>query len=185
MHLYEKGFRQKHHAMCGPASIILATQSLGLDAKEESEWTSQKYSAWMPVDDFLVRGMALHELQCTSELIYGEQIEILLRRAFPENYSLFLDDIEAYNQLQTSVIVINYRQDDFVSTNPDCQQGNPHYSLIIDWNSSKKEILIADVDFGIKKQYWVNIEAMFQSMNHCNPAIGIPRGWLVLRKRSA
>lgn len=183
MQLYKTGFRQTHNALCGPASMILATQALGFEEKHESEWLSPEFSKWVHVDDFKVRGMCLHELQFVSELIYKNHIEIQLKRAFPENFSLFLNDIEVCHRQENSILIINYRQDDFVLNNPYCEQGNPHYSPIANWNAEKKEILIADVDSVIEKPYWVKIEDMFKSMALRNPAIGIPRGWLVIKKR--
>lgn len=182
LELYHTGFRQGSDATCGPASIMLATQGLGLDIKAEAEWLNDRLAQWMPVDQFLVRGMALHELQFVSELIYGQSIEIKIRRAYRENFSLFQQDIKSSFLTMNAVIVANFRQDDFISTTF-CASGNPHYSPIIGWDENNHQLMIADVDPSLQEPYWVTIEDVFQSMSHCNPAFGIPRGWLVLHKR--
>lgn len=183
LQIYNAGFRQSTDATCGPTSMALATMGLGLELKQESEWINSSFSQWMPVDQFLERGMALHELQFISQLIYGQEIDIVMRRSYPENLPLFLNDIQNSFQTMRSVIIVNYQQDDFIYTAPH-PSGNPHYSPIVDWNQSQNEIWIADVDPAIKVPYWVKIESIFQSMSNCNPAINLPRGWLVLYKRT-
>ncbi|MBA3535002.1 MAG: hypothetical protein H0T84_00060 [Tatlockia sp.] len=179
--VYRDGFRQSSNTTCGPASVILATRGLGFKSEKESRWSEEGLRRWLPITDFLMRGMALHELQFVSELIYEQKIDIQLRRAYPENFHLFLNDIEEFFLLKNTVIIVNYLQDDFVFTNL-CEHGNPHYSPLISWNSIKNEILIADVDPDINEAYWVSVESMFRSMEQCT-TLKIPRGWLKLRKR--
>ncbi|MBA2650908.1 MAG: hypothetical protein H0U73_01360 [Tatlockia sp.] len=179
---YNSGFRQLSDATCGPASIILAAMGLGLGLKQESEWRDPRFQPWVPVNDFLSRGMALHELQLTSQLIFANQVEISLRRAYPENFKLFKQDIKNAFQTERAIIIVNYRQDDFIKTTL-CEWGNPHYSPVINYDTKRQQILIADVDNYVSEPYWVKISAMFHSMSHVNPAFNMPRGWLVLRKR--
>lgn len=178
---YREGFRQSSNTTCGPASVILASRGLGFKPENESRWSEEKLSRWLPITEFSIRGMALHELQFASELIYEQKIDIQLRRAYPENFLLFLKDIEEFFLLQNTVIIVNYLQDDFVFTNL-CEHGNPHYSPVISWGSVKNEILIADVDPDVQEPYWVSVETMFRSMEK-STAMKIPRGWLKLRKR--
>jgi hypothetical protein len=178
---YRDGFRQSSDTTCGPASVILAAHGLGLKSEKEHRWSAQELGKWVPVTNFLLRGMSLHELQFISELIYEQKIDIQLRRAYPENFQLFLKDIEESFLFQDAVIIVNYLQDDIVSVNP-CKHGNPHYSPIISWSSVKNEILIADVDPDVKEPYWVSVEAIFRSMEK-STVMKIPRGWLKLRKR--
>jgi hypothetical protein len=180
--LYNIGFRQSSDATCGPASIILASHGLEFDLKSEAEWLDNCLAKWMPVDQFPIRGMALHELQFVSEFIYRQTIEVKLRRAYPENFSLFQQDIKDSFLTMNTVIVANFCQDDFISKTV-CASGNPHYSPIIGWDENTHKLMIADVDPSVQEPYWVAIEDIFQSMSHCNPAFGIPRGWLVLNKR--
>ena len=182
LELYKAGFRQSCDVTCGPSSIILATVGLGLNLQQESDWVSANFARWVPVDHFLERGMMLQELQFTSELIYGKKLDIVARRSYPENLPVFTNDIRHSFQSKNSVIIVNYLQDDFVHTTP-CASGNPHYSPVVDWDQPRNKILIADVDPAIQEPYWVNITDMFQSMSHCNPALNIPRGWLVIHKR--
>lgn len=182
LHVYNTGFRQSTDATCGPASVALATVGLGFRLKKESEWRNNTFLQWMPVDQFLDRGMALHELHFISQLIYGQKIDITMRRSYPENLPIFLNDIASSFQTMRSVIIVNYPQDDFVHTAPH-PSGNPHYSPLIDWDENQSSVLIADVDPAIKEPYWVGIDAIFQSMSQCNPATKLPRGWLVVYKR--
>lgn len=183
--LYAKGFRQSADATCGPASVILATQSLGLKEKQEAAWRSPKFSRWLPVHQFLERGMALHELLFISELLYRGKINFSLQRAYPENKPFFLQDVVESLSLKKSILIVNYKQDDFVAHNPPCVQGNPHYSPLIDWDESKNQLLVADVDPLIQKPYWVSLDALFSSMAKINPAFHLPRGWLKLSLRSS
>ena len=181
--LYKAGFRQEHEATCGPASIILATLGLGLEQKHESEWISTRFSRFMPVHQFLERGMALHELHFISELIYENRIDIRTQRAYEEHFSLFLNDVKESVQEKKSVIIVNYRQDDFVSNGVSCSQGNPHYSPIVGWDAKEDKVLLCDIDSSIQELYWVNIQTLYQSMSQYNPVFNLPRGWLVLKKR--
>jgi hypothetical protein len=180
--LYQAGFRQQSEATCGPASIILASQGLGLCMHSESQWIDERFAKWVPVEKFLIRGMALHELQFVSELIFGQQVEIKIRRAYPENFSLFQQDIKDSFRTMNTVIVANFRQDDFMNTTA-CELGNPHYSPIISCDKHSHKVMVADVDSLVLEPYWVAIDALFHSMSHCNPTLNIPRGWLVLRAR--
>ena len=180
--LYQEGFRQKSDATCGPSSVILAALSLGLELKQESEWQNNAFKAWMPVEKFSERGLALHELQFISEMIYAMQLNIQLRRAYSENNSLFLADLKHCFHYKNAVMVVNFRQNDFLEIFPD-EDKNPHYSPIIAWDEKKQRIKIADVDPVIHEPYWVETEQMFCSMNHLIPAFHLPRGWLMVYKR--
>lgn len=179
--IYDAGFRQQHESTCGPASIILSAIELGFDAKDEEQWRDDSFARWMPVDDFLTRGMALHELSLISEVIYAYKLNIQAKRAYADNCCLFKNDVKNSFQTMNSVVVVNYQQSDFIER-PTCLLGNPHYSPIIGWDESTQGVLIADVDYDINKSYWVNIEALFCSMEKPNQILGIPRGWLVVSK---
>ncbi|MDP1603961.1 MAG: phytochelatin synthase family protein [Legionella sp.] len=181
--LYLAGFRQTTEATCGPASVILATQSLGLDIKQECEWRNSEFKPWMPVDQFMERGMALHELEFISELIFVKQIDVKATRAYPENFPVFLKDIKTSFNKENSVVIVNYRQTDFIK-----HQGvdeNPHYSPLVAWDKDAQKICVADVDPLVKEPYWVSIDDMFQSMSHSNFLYHLPRGWLVLYRRKS
>lgn len=100
LQFYKTGFRQDHEATCGPTSMILATLGFGFEKKQASEWINPRFSSWMPVEQFLERGMALHELQFISECIYENMINVIAKRAYPENFSLFWQDITDAFQTQ-------------------------------------------------------------------------------------
>ena len=180
--IYLNGFRQTTDATCGPASVILATLGLGLDTKQESEWRNTQFKPWMPVEHFLDRGMALHELEFISELIYVNQIDVKARRAYPENFSVFLNDLNTSFIEEKSIVIVNFRQTDFI-INPIGTDENPHYSPIIGWDARRKKISVADVDPLVREPYWVGVDEMFQSMSHSNFLYHLPRGWIVLYSR--
>lgn len=58
LRFYNDGFRQNSDSTCGPASVIFSALSLGLEKKQESAWRKTKFKPWIPVDNFLQRGMA-------------------------------------------------------------------------------------------------------------------------------
>lgn len=178
---YNEGFRQQHLATCGPASVILAAYALGLEMKKEEAWQNPQFNQWVPIDQFLIRGMALHELYLISQLIFKETLDIQIRRAYSTNISLFKQDLERAFKDFNSVIIINYVQSDVhASFNPDDKIG--HYSPIADYKKKENKILVADVDTHVNKPYWVNIQNLYDSMSHVLPVMGLPRGWLVLNK---
>jgi hypothetical protein len=179
--LYAQGLRQRHECTCGPASAILAGAALGLHKKNEEDWRNPAYSRWVPTDQFLVRGMALHELQFTTEFVFANQLQVSMTRAFQENEDLFRRTIVEAVVSEESVVIFNYCQDDFFGETGSTQ-GNPHYSVLAGYNAKDDKILIADVDSEVKEPYWVDISALFKSMSRINPAFGIPRGWLVLKR---
>lgn len=180
---YQAGFRQNSEATCGPASVILSAIGLGLELKQECDWSNERFAVFMPIDQFPKRGMGLHELQFITELIYGSQVDVIARRSYPENFAQFLQDVQKSSDSNSSVIVVNYLQDDFVKENIH-PSGNPHHSVIVGWNTINHNLLIADVDPAVHKPYWVSIENMFESMGKPNTALNLPRGWLVIRKRN-
>lgn len=183
--IYLKGFRQSSDATCGPASVILSSCGFGLAQEKESLWRDDFFAAWMPVQDFPVRGMALHELAFISQIIYKDNLEITFRRSFPENLPFFLDDIKDSIHEAKTVLIVNYLQDDFVRHNSPCELGNPHYSPLIDWNGERETVLIADVDPVINVPYEVSVHKLFQSMTKLNPSIPLPRGWIKLKLRGS
>lgn len=178
--LYEEGFRQQHGSTCGPASVILAATALGVEPKTEMAWRANTYAKWFPINEFLDRGMSLHELQVISELVFAHKIEIQSRRAYKQNLNLFKEDINRSFHSMNSVIIVNFRQNDFIvaTTHP---LGNPHYSPILGWDNNN-QVLIADVDATLNFAYWLDIEVLFTSMSQINLSLGIPRGWLVVSK---
>ena len=178
--LYNNGFRQTTPATCGPASVILVAQGLGLEATPESLWHDHRFAKWLPVDKFPERGIALHELCFLSEIIYCNKLEITLKRAYPENFHAFKQDLILAAGDKRTVIIVNYLQDNFIKTTT-CWENNPHYSPVIALNE-QGEVLIADIDAQVKEPYWVPIEQMCQSMNQINSEFGIPRGYLILKK---
>lgn len=176
---YHQGFRQVTDATCGPASVILAAMALGLNEHPESNWYDPRFATWLPVSTFSERGIALHELCILSEVIYCNELDISYKRAYPENFSLFVQDINGHDQ----IIITNFIQDDFVKINTPCPEGNPHYSPIAEV-TPEGELLIADVDTIIQQPYRVKIASLYKSMAKKNLAFGLPRGWLVLRLRT-
>jgi hypothetical protein len=185
LELYKAGFRQAHESTCGPASVILSTQVLGLDIRQESDWIDIRFEKYFPVGDFLERGMALHELHFISEMLYSKNLEIIERRAYQENYSLFVEDLIQVFNTGNAVIIVNYKQVDFVANLTHCPLGHPHYSPVAHCDVENNKILIADIDFNVSEPYWVTFQEMFKSMSDCHPVFNIPRGWLILKRREA
>jgi hypothetical protein len=171
---HAKGFRQKSECSCGPASLSLVSMALGFPEVPEESWISEEKKRWLSVDQFSIRGMALPEVALAAELVLREKVEILLKRAFPENEKSFQQDLELASR-SDHALVLNFAQDSFTD------QGYPHFSPVAGFRNG--EVLIADVDPEVKEAYWVPVSLIFQAMAHINPAFGIPRGWLVLRKR--
>lgn len=183
LELYQAGFRQAHDATCGPASVILSTLGLGLEKRQESDWIDARFKKYFLVGDFLERGMALHELHFISEMLYSQNIEIIERRAYLENYPLFVDDVSAAFNSQQTVIIVNYKQVDFVANLGHCALGHPHYSPIVKCNLNHHKIMIADIDQSVSAPYWVTFKTMFESMSAIHPVFNMPRGWLILKRR--
>jgi hypothetical protein len=182
-----EGFRQQDIWSCGPASVNLVLRAIGLDAKPETAWTDPKFSRWVPVDQFTVRGMAIHELQFTCEMLFGDQFEFVLRRAFPENEVQFAKDVESADSDENTAVILNFRQDDLIEQTPG-PQGHPHYSPVAGFRfnevTDNAEILVADVDAEVKEPFWADMDKVFKSMGEINPAFGIPRGWIFMKRRA-
>ena len=185
LELYKTGHRQKHPCTCGPSSLSLVTQALGLEAKPESAWLAPEFAKWLPLEKLTTeRGMALHEAHFTTEVVYPENIEITLRRAYPENLKLFVRDLEEAANRTDVAVVLNFTQDHALNQ-PLQSQGSPHFSPVAGYDAPARRILIADVDAEIPEPYWVTIDRAFESMAFTNPAFKTPRGWLVIRKRES
>jgi hypothetical protein len=182
--LHKAGHRQQHPCTCGPSSLSLVTQALGLDPKPEAAWLSQDFSRWIPVEKLTTeRGMALHEAHLTTEVVYPQNVEITLRRAYPENKHQFLADLRDAAARNDVAVVINFAQD-HVLEQPFQGQGSPHFSPVAGFDEHSNRVLIADVDYEIAEPYWVSVDRVFESMAMTNPAFKTPRGWLVVRKRA-
>jgi len=179
--IYAKGFRQRDKCTCGPASLSLVHEALGLGVKEENHWLNPKFSQWLAINDFRQRGMALHELHAAAELGFGKTVEVCIKRAFPENEEVFRKDLLQFKTKKFHLI-LNFDQDVFLDA-PEKDENNPHYSPVAQFDPKKNLLLIADVDPLIKKAYWISLETAFKGMSIPNPAFGLPRGWLTLRHR--
>ena len=183
LELYHSGHRQEHPCTCGPASVSLVAQALGCAKKPESAWLAPELSRWVPVEQFTTkRGMALHEANFTTEMVYSHNLDVQLRRAFPENIALFKADLEEAATRDDIALVMNFTQDHALSQ-PMQGQGSPHFSPISGYDTETGEILVCDVDFEIPTPYWISVERAFESMAFINPAFKMPRGWLRIRSR--
>ncbi|HLD98884.1 MAG TPA: phytochelatin synthase family protein [Bdellovibrionota bacterium] len=180
---YESGFRQATECSCGPASLVLIADALGLPAKEESACYDPKFGKWLRVDEFENRGMAIHELALAAELIFGSEVEVLLRRAFPENLHQFISDLKECRDRDQSTMILNFAQD-HVTGRTFQDQGYPHHSPVAGFDEKGVQVLIADVDSEVTAAKLVPVSTVFEAMAFMNPAFGVPRGWLLIRKRS-
>ncbi|MBI3557848.1 MAG: hypothetical protein HY074_16425 [Deltaproteobacteria bacterium] len=180
---YARGTRQLEDCTCGPASLALATRAIGLEQRPETAWLSPEIKRWLPVDEFRTRGMALHEASLTTELVYRDRIEVRLRRAYPENLSQLVQDVEEASLRNADrAVVVNFCQD-MILGHKTRDDGAPHYSPVAGFERVGARILLADVDRAIEKPYWVTAAELFAAMQVPNPALGTPRGWLLLLKR--
>ena len=182
--IYASGHRQTHPCSCGPASVNLVARAFGLSEVRESDWWSSQHETWANVVAFSNRGMTINELQMIAELTYGSKIEIAFRRAYPENFGLFIQDLERVSKSSSEAIVLNYSQD-HARNRTIAPHGNPHHSPIAGIDFERKQILIADVDPDVGTSYWVGFNRAFEAMGFENPAFRIPRGWLLIRNRSS
>lgn len=181
--LHKAGHRQKHPCTCGPSSLSLVTQALGLEPKPEAAWLSSDFARWIPIEKLTTeRGMALHEAHLTTEVVYPQDLEITLRRAYPENKKQFLADLKDAATRNDVALVLNFTQD-HVLEQPFQGQGSPHFSPVAGYDESAQRVLIADVDYEIAEPYWISVERAYESMAFTNPAFKTPRGWLLVRKR--
>jgi hypothetical protein len=181
--LHKAGHRQKHACTCGPSSLALVTQALGLDPKPESAWLAPEFAKWLPLEQLTTtRGMALHEAFFTTEVVYPKELDIQLKRAYPENLPALLRDLESAEQREDTAIILNFAQD-HVLGQPFQGQGSPHFSPVGGYDAAAGRILIADVDYEITAPYWCSVDRAFEAMAFINPAFQTPRGWLVVRRR--
>ena len=181
--LHQAGYRQEHPCTCGPSSVSLIAVALGLEKKPEAAWLDPRFSRWMPVEQFTTqRGMALHEAQLTTELVYPGLVEVSLRRAYPENLDLFLRDLEDSASSPDQALLMNFAQDHLLSQAFE-GQGSPHFSPVAGYDPDMGRVLVADVDIEVSGPYWVPVQRAFEGMAFLNPAFQIPRGWLRIRRR--
>ncbi len=182
--LHQAGHRQLHPCTCGPSSLSLVTQALGLEVKPESDWLKPAFAKFIPLTELTTtRGMALHEAHFTTELVFPNELEIKLKRAFPENLPEFIKDLEEVSARDDTAVVINFTQDHLLDQ-PFQAQGSPHYSPVAGFDALDRRLLVADVDYEIPEPYWVSVEKAFEGMAFINPAFQTPRGWLLIRRRS-
>ena len=179
---HTSGVRQLHPCTCGPASVALAFKALGAAGVKEDNFLSEKFKQWLPVGEFLTRGFALHELQLVAEVIGENRFEIRLRRAFSENRSLFEQDLKAAVSEDDQVVVINFTQASILNTEFGTQ-GDPHFSPICGYDPVLRSIKVADVDQDIQSIYTRTFDQIYRAMETINPAFGLPRGWLRIKKR--
>ncbi len=180
---YSGGTRQLDDCTCGPASLALAANAIGLERLPETAWLSSDFKRWLPIDEFRTRGITLHEAAVTTELLFRDRIEVRLRRAYPENLSQLVQDVEeASLRNGDRAVVVNFCQD-LILGKKTRDDGSPHYSPVAGFERDGARILLADVDREIEKPYWVTGAELFAAMQVPNPELGTPRGWLVLRKR--
>ena len=183
LELHKAGHRQKHPCTCGPSSLSLVTQALGLEPKPELAWLAPEFAKWIPLEQLTTqRGMALHEAHFTTEAVYPKALEIQLKRAYPENLSVLIRDLEEAGRRDDLAIVLNFAQDHALDQ-PFQGQGSPHFSPVAGYDPAGRRVLIADVDYELPEPYWISVERAFEAMSFTNPAFQTPRGWLVIRKR--
>lgn len=180
--IFAEGYRQKDECTCGPASLVLVGRALNLPAISEEDCLAPKFAKWLRVEEFRTRGMAIHELALAAELIWGSRVEIILRRAFSENRKTFTTDLSECANGTLSAMILNFAQDHLLDRKLH-EQGYPHFSPVCGWDQSGGSVVISDVDPELKEPYSVPADKAFAGMALTNPAFGIPRGWLLIRRR--
>lgn len=177
--LAEQFHTQADPMFCGLGSLVMALNALAIDPgrlwKGPWRWFAEELlDCCVPPEEVRRRGLALDELACLARC-NGADVEI--GRPATDNLAAFRAALAA-SAHGDCVMIAAYDRAALGQT------GTGHFSPIGGYHAARDLALVLDVARFKYPPHWVAIEQLWRATHALDPSTGIPRGWLLLRRRA-
>lgn len=178
--LMQQFHTQADPAFCGPASLVMCLNALGIDPgrlwRGPWRWFSEELlDCCAPLEKVREGGITLDQLACLARCNGAEST---LERPNAADIQRFRELVRttARRAEDPSLVIVSY------SRRALGQTGGGHFSPIGAYNAERDLVLILDVARFKYPPHWVPLAALYGAMLDTDPDTGRQRGWVTLRR---
>ncbi|GLI67703.1 hypothetical protein VaNZ11_011971 [Volvox africanus] len=177
--LVEQFTTQEEPQYCGLAALSMTLNALGVDPRRTWKGAWRWFSETMldcckSMEDVKRDGITLTEAACLARC-NGADVSVHRYGTFDgATFRQFLREVCASEDRH---MVVAYSRKKFM------QSGDGHFSPIGGYNPVRDMVLILDVARFKYSPHWVRVDELIEAMGLLDPAIGRPRGFLLLSCR--
>ena len=178
--LAEQFHTQSELTYCGLGTLVTALNALGIDPgrtwKGPWRWFSEDMlDCCVPLPEVRERGLGLDEL---AQLARCNRALVRLQRASGDGLGEFRAAVRRAAAGET-VLIASYDRASLGQT------GSGHFSPIGGYDVARDLVLVLDVARFKYPPHWLSIERLWAAMCSVDPATGLARGFLELRRGEA
>ncbi|GIL86497.1 hypothetical protein Vretimale_11591 [Volvox reticuliferus] len=177
--LVEQFTTQEEPQYCGLAALSMTLNALGIDPRRTWKGAWRWFSETMldcckSMEDVKQDGITLIQAACLARC-NGADVSVHRYGTFDGvTYRQFLREVCASEDRH---MVVAYSRKKFM------QSGDGHFSPIGGYNPVRDMVLILDVARFKYSPHWVRVDELIEAMGLLDPAIGRPRGFLLMSCR--
>lgn len=178
--LMQQFHTQADPAFCGPASLVMCLNALGIDPgrlwRGPWRWFSEELlDCCAPLETIRERGVTLDQLACLARCNGADS---KLERPDGTDLDSFRELVRtaAGRAEDPSLVIASYSRRGLGQT------GGGHFSPLGAYHGARDLVLILDVARFKYPPHWVPLEALYRAMLHTDPDTGRQRGWATLRR---
>jgi glutathione gamma-glutamylcysteinyltransferase len=177
--LAEQFHTQSDPSYCGPGSLVMALNALGVDPerlwKGSWRWFAEDLlDCCAPLAEIREHGLSIGQVACLARC-NGADVE--MERADSTNLMAWRAALEiAANG--DGIVIASYSRAAMGQT------GSGHFSPIGGYHAARDLTLILDVARFKYPPHWVPAEQLWRAMRAVDPTTGEARGWITLRRRA-
>jgi glutathione gamma-glutamylcysteinyltransferase len=170
---------QSDPAFCGLGSLVCALNALQIDPRRKWKgvwrWFSEELlDCCKSLDEIRRLGLTLDEVACLATC---SAASVSMHRPPLADASTFREHLRAATTTEDGpVLIVNY------SRRAVGQSGDGHFSPIAAWHAPTDRALVLDTARFKYPPHWIPVELLYSAMAEQDPATGLARGWLLLKR---
>ncbi|KAK9765132.1 hypothetical protein K7432_006783 [Basidiobolus ranarum] len=164
---------------CGPSSLAMVLNAMGIDPKKRWKGNWRWYSEEL-LEGFSPSGRVQRSGVNFSEFgdLAKKHCHVVAKMASEVTLSEFVEDLKRVCSSDTEHIVISFNRRGLD------QVGEGHFSPIGGYNVDRQQALIMDVTRSKYPSYYASVERVFNSMCEVDKHTGLSRGYFILKSNS-
>nr|AIG53838.1 phytochelatin synthase [Euglena gracilis] len=179
----EQFHTQNDPAYCGPGTIVMALNSLGLDPqrmwKAPWRWFSEEMlMSCVPIEYAKRDGINFDEFACICEANGARARSYRADATTKEQFQKHVEDVTAQTDPVETQMVVSYSRSSLKQT------GDGHYSPIGGYHKERQLVLVMDVARFKYPPHWVPLDALWEAMLQKDAETNRSRGYVLLSASS-
>ncbi|KNE57502.1 hypothetical protein AMAG_03209 [Allomyces macrogynus ATCC 38327] len=172
---------QSEPALCGPSTLCMVLNALGVDPQRQWKGVWRWYDDTMldccrPMEEIKRTGITLGEFGC---LAMCNGLSAKVYRGDRVTKAKFLRDIQRTSATEDEVLCVSF------SRSVLSQTGDGHFSPVAGYCRETNMVLILDVARFKYPPYWVSVDLLWDALLPCDSVTQKPRGYVVLSRNPA